>query len=316
MTFVIDRGSTTGQLFLHWRTAYYFNMIAATSLQTAELDSASSGLTCSRQTALPTKCATFHTHVEINLIKKGSVTYLYGGSEIRAGAGRLVTFWAAIPHQIVGATADAEYYVMTIPLTWFLQCRLPEGFTHLVLNGQVLVDPQEISRVDFDMFERWIVDLRLQQPAWQRMVLLEVEARLLRFAVGLAAQNPSAAHGHDTTAACDRNKVDRIRQMLCFIAQNYTEQITVELISKSVGYHPNYAMNLFRKTFGTTLVNYVTRHRVSHAQRLLATSDQKVVDVAMSSGFNSLSRFNDAFKKTCGCSPREYRERCHNVSFN
>jgi AraC family transcriptional regulator, melibiose operon regulatory protein len=291
-------------------------MKVATISQTAELDSANLGLTCRRQTVLPTKCATYHTRVEINLIKQGSVSYLYGGNEMRADAGRLLTFWAAIPHQIVGVTPDAEYYVMTIPLTWFLQCRLPEGFTHLVLNGQVLVDPQEISQLDFDMFERWIADLRLQQPARQRMVLLEVEARLLRFAVGLAAQSPSAAHNHGTTAACDRNSVGRIHQMLCFIAQNYTEQITAELIGKSVGFHPNYAMNLFRKTFGTTLVNYVTRHRVSHAQRLLAASDQKVVDVAMSSGFNSLSRFNEAFKKTCGCSPREYRERCHSVSFN
>jgi AraC family transcriptional regulator, melibiose operon regulatory protein len=315
MTLVIGRGSTCVQLFPYRTTAYCFIMKAATISLTAELDSANAGLTCSRQTALPNKCATYHTHVEVNLIKKGSVTYLSGSTERRVGAGQMVTFWTAIPHQIVGATADAEYYVMTIPLSWFLQCRLPESFVHLVLNGQVLVDPQTVSRVDFDMFERWIADLRLHQPARQRMVLLEVEARLLRFAVGLTATNPSASHAHKG-AACDRNSVDRIRQMLCFIAQNYTGQITVDLISKAVGFHPNYAMSLFRKTFGTTLVNYVTCHRVSHAQRLLAASDQKVVDVAMSSGFNSLSRFNEAFKKTCGCSPREYRERCQSFSLN
>jgi AraC family transcriptional regulator, melibiose operon regulatory protein len=281
----------------------------------AELDSASIELTCSRQIAPPTQCAKYHSHIEINLIRKGSVTYCHGGTEVRATAGRLVTFWAAIPHQIVGATADAEYYGMTLPLTWFLLCRFPEGFAHLVLNGQVLLDPQEVA-LDFDTFERWTADLRQQEAARQRMVLLEAEARLLRFAVALGTHYPATDPRRRVTVACDRNSVDRIRQMLCFIAQNYTEQLTFELISKSVGFHPNYAMNLFRKTFGTTLVQYVTCHRVSHAQRLLATSDQKVVDVALSSGFNSLSRFNDAFKKTCGCSPREYRERCHSLSSN
>jgi len=63
-------------------------------------------------------------------------------------------------------------------------------------------------------------------------------------------------------------------------------------------------------------VNYVTRLRVSRAQQLLATSDDKVVDVALNSGFNSLSRFNDVFKKACGSSPRAYRERCRKFGLN
>jgi AraC-like DNA-binding protein len=113
--------------------------------------------------------------------------------------------------------------------------------------------------------------------------------------------------------ARDQNSMDRMHQMLSFIAQNYTDEITVERVSKSVGLHPNYAMNLFRNTLGTSVLNYVTRLRVSRAQQLLATSDQKVVDVAMSSGFNSLSRFNDAFKEACGFSPRDYRVRCRRL---
>ena len=90
----------------------------------------------------------------------------------------------------------------------------------------------------------------------------------------------------------------------------------MEHIGKSAGLHPNYAMNLFRKTVGTTLVHYVTRLRVSRAQQLLATSNDKVVDVALNSGFNSLSRFNDVFKKTSGSSPREYRGRCRRFGLN
>ena len=104
--------------------------------------------------------------------------------------------------------------------------------------------------------------------------------------------------------------------MLSFVVKNYTDQITAKLISESVGLHPNYVMNLFRRTFGTSLGQYVTRLRVSHAQQLLATSNAKVVDVALSSGFNSLSRFNDAFKKACGSSPREYRERWRRFGLN
>ena len=81
----------------------------------------------------------------------------------------------------------------------------------------------------------------------------------------------------------------------------------MQQIGDYVKLHPNYAMNLFQKTFGTTLINYLTQHRISHAQRLLATSDQSITDVAFNSGFNSISRFNEAFRRACGCAPRAYR---------
>jgi AraC-like DNA-binding protein len=66
-------------------------------------------------------------------------------------------------------------------------------------------------------------------------------------------------------------------------------------------------MTLFKRAFGTTLLAYLTQHRISHAQRLLATTEEKILVAALDSGFNSLSRFNAAFKEACGCSPREYR---------
>jgi AraC-like DNA-binding protein len=271
---------------------------------------------CSQHTSQPAECVAHQAHIELNLIKSGSVTYLDGGIETQVGAGRLVAFWAAIPHQVTEATSDAEYFAMTIPLTWFLQYRLPEAFTQRVLDGQVLVGSGECTKCECDAFERWIEDLRLRQPARERIVQLEVEARLLRFAEQLAAQNSPAASRPKVSPVCDSNSADRIRQMLSFIVQNYTDQITVEHIGQSAGLHPNYAMSLFRKTVGTTLVHYVTRLRVSRAQQLLATSNDKVVDVALSSGFNSLSRFNDVFKKSCGTSPREYRERCRQLGLN
>lgn len=273
-------------------------------------------VSCDRRTSQPVECVTHHAHVELNLIKHGSVTYLYGGLETQVGAGRLVAFWSAIPHQIVEATRDAEYFAMTIPLTWFLQYQLPEEFTHLVLDGQVLVDPRKSMKGDFDMFERWMNDVRMRQAARDRIIQLEVEARLLRFADDLATSSPIARARPKASLVCDSNSADRIRQMLSFIARNYTDQITVEHIGKSAGLHPNYAMSLFRKTIGTTVVHYVTRLRVFRAQQLLTTSHDKVVDVALNSGFNSLSRFNDVFKKACGSSPREYRERCHKVGLN
>ncbi|MFO1488635.1 MAG: helix-turn-helix domain-containing protein [Verrucomicrobiota bacterium] len=257
-----------------------------------------------------------HPCIELNLTKSGLVRYLYSGEEIRLGAGRLAVFWAAMPHQIIESSSNSEIYSLTLPLKWFLQFQMPEDFTRQILGGQVLVEPESGSPGDYEMFNRWIEDLAAASPWRERVLMLEIEARLLRFANRLAAYPEGEPFIPRPAHRSDPNSVDRVRRIISFIAQNYTDEITMELIGKSAGLDPNHAMGLFRKTVGTTLIHYVTRHRLSHAQHLLATTDSKVVDVAMLSGFNSLSRFNDVFKRECGCSPREYRNRSLPVGLN
>ena len=56
-----------------------------------------------------------------------------------------------------------------------------------------------------------------------------------------------------------------------------------------------------------TLREYLTQQRLSQAQRLLATTDSKVVDVAFASGFGSVSQFYDVFTRYCGQSPNHFR---------
>jgi AraC-like DNA-binding protein len=137
-----------------------------------------------------------------------------------------------------------------------------------------------------------------------------MEARLRRLVATLPAQpapGSSAAKARVRTTSLQGGELNRVERMACLIAQRYTEQLTVAEIGKEVGLHPNYAMGLFKKAFGTTLIDYLTHHRISHAQRLLATTQEKIVEVAMKSGFNSISRFNEAFRRACGCTPGQYR---------
>jgi AraC-like DNA-binding protein len=175
------------------------------------------------------------------------------------------------------------------------------------MQGLVLSEPTTVhAESDFAAFAHWERDLRQAKPDWKRAALLEMEARLLRLALTLPRKN-SAASQRPHRAPLSDSGLSKVERMACYVAQNYTEPLTIEDIGTTVNLHPNYAMNLFRRTFGVTLIEYLTQHRVSHAQRLLATSDQKIVDVAFASGFGSISRFNEAFRRACQCSPRQYR---------
>jgi AraC-like DNA-binding protein len=96
--------------------------------------------------------------------------------------------------------------------------------------------------------------------------------------------------------------------LACYVARHYHEPLTAGKIAEANNLHPNYAMNLFRQAFGTTITTFITQHRITHAQRLLVTTSDSILEIALAAGFQSLSRFNEAFKKACGCSPRDYRK--------
>jgi len=271
-------------------------------------DFAPYGLTCVLWNPTPMARPDHHNEVELNFLRSGWLVYLLGGHKIRVEAGQLAAFWAAIPHQIIEFGPETEYWVVTIPLPWFLQWRLPDSFAQPLMRGEVQCEhAQHRSKMDQSIFSQWEQDLSERKHEMESIVLLEMNARLRRMASTLAVRAAPMAPGMRRNPPLQKGGLNKVEQMACFVAQRYTDQITVEEIGKAVGLHPNYAMSLFKKAFGTTLIEYLTHHRISHAQRLLATTQEKIVEIAFNSGFNSISRFNEVFRRDCGCTPRRYR---------
>ncbi len=260
------------------------------------------GFTCELWTPAPMPRPDRHNEIEINLLQSGTLTYLLGGRRTTVEAGRLTVFWAAIPHQIVGWENAKPYFVATLPLAWFLGCGFPAAFAHPVLNGEIVNDPEPLAE-DATKFQRWIADLLSAIPLRQRAARMEIESRLLRLALAMPEPQPAA----DSRSNSTHPQLSRADQLACFIARHYQEPLTAAQIAAAVGLHPNHVMALFRRAFGTTMTDFLTQHRVSHAQRLLVTTDDPVIEIASDSGFQSLSRFNEAFKRSCGCAPRAYR---------
>lgn len=250
-----------------------------------------------------------HNEIELNLLQTGSLSYIFGGRKIIIEAGRLAVFWAAIPHQVISADNNPEYFVATIPLAWFLQWNIPQYLVHSVLHGRIEFDPMpDKTGLDKRFLERWIEDLASGQAELRRAALLEIEARLVRLATALPAYHTEQVDNRTHGLILSEGGLSKAEQMSAYIARHYTELLTVEKISQSVGLHPNYAMAVFRKAFGGTMIDFVTQHRLSHAQLLLITTDNTILSVSLDAGFGSISHFNEMFKKSFGCTPRQYRQ--------
>lgn len=247
-----------------------------------------------------------HNEIELNLMMRGSLTYLIGGRKVSLGQGHLGAFWAALPHQIIGADGRPQYHVVTLPLAWFLQCGLPAVLVDGLLAGRFLTESvAERMELDIGLCRGWAQDLAVPGAQPPPPMMLEMQARLMRFADTLPGAPSRRSESGGVAGVANATKAER---MAGFIARHYSEEVSVEDVAGHVQLHPNYAMALFKQTFRTTLNDYLTHYRIAQAQRLLATTDEKVLHIAFAAGFRTSSRFYDAFRRACGCSPIRYRK--------
>lgn len=272
---------------------------------TSRVDFTPYGFTCEIWSPQAMPRSDRHNEIELNFLVSGSLTYLLGGRRETVQHGRLTLFWAALPHQILNYETRRPYHVVTLPLASFLKCHLPSALIQPILHGEIIADPTP-SPDDGRALERWFEDLRSGNSLRRQAAEIEIRARLLRLALALPERKKRTRKSADPSAA--DSTLSKADQVACHIARHYMDPLTADGIARAVGLHPNYAMALFRKSFNTTMFEFLMQHRLSHAQRLLVTSNDPIIEVAAAAGFQSLSRFNEFFKKVCGCSPRAYRK--------
>ena len=239
-----------------------------------------------------------HQEVELNFLFRGHVTYLYRGEIRRLEAGRLTVFWGAMPHSLVEASEDGQMAWLTVPLAWILGWGLPEEFMRNLLRGEWAIAPPRCGE-RFPVRE-WVKEMADASQPHKRVLLLEFQACLL----WLAHRGRAAARA--SRGASDLMPIERMARVM---AERFHEDLPVRAIASAANLHPNYAMTLFRRACGITLRDYLQQHRLARAQQLLLTSDAKVIDVALESGFGSASAFYATFARILRETPESYRQR-------
>ena len=87
-------------------------------------------------------------------------------------------------------------------------------------------------------------------------------------------------------------------------------ELTLPLLAERVGCSVNHLSQVINAGFGMSFFDYVNKHRVKRAKRILRNLDHHaaVLKVAYSVGFNSNSAFYTAFKKRVGMTPAQFRQ--------
>lgn len=88
----------------------------------------------------------------------------------------------------------------------------------------------------------------------------------------------------------------------------FTQKVSLDEISKYVGYSKFYTSSIFHKQYGITIQDFIINQRIEYAKKLIIETDLSITEIVIESGFASTSNFYSKFIKYVGCSPLQFRK--------
>lgn len=248
--------------------------------------------------------------MEINYCRTGRIGWqMASGSTVYLGPGDFCV-------HTMSACADS---VMTFPngtyegLTLFvdldaLTAQPPEilssaGLTGYALEKRLCPDRQSAFFAGNETSERIFSGFFDAPPpladAYRRLRALE----LLLF---LSTLTPPARSG---LSAYRSEQVEAVRRVHDWLLDNLSTRVTIETLSRQFLMNPTTLKALFRAVYGDSIAAHIRAHRMEKAAELLTKTDAGIADIAQSVGYDSQSRFTEAFRDMYRLLPTEYRKR-------
>src|SRR5881275_2822202 len=85
------------------------------------------------------------------------------------------------------------------------------------------------------------------------------------------------------------------------------EEVTVEAVTRELGYTRQYISGRFHRVTGRLLSHFLKEKRLEKAARLLKAGNLRVSQIARRCGFDSENYFRQQFRERFGMSPRQFR---------
>ncbi len=102
----------------------------------------------------------------------------------------------------------------------------------------------------------------------------------------------------------------RMKQIQRYISANYFDvNLSVQMVADAYDISLPYLSRIFKKEYGTGLLDYINRYRVDKAKELMqASSEESITSIAARVGFGSSQTLIRAFKRYENTTPGQYRQ--------
>lgn len=98
-----------------------------------------------------------------------------------------------------------------------------------------------------------------------------------------------------------------VEKAMKYVAEHYNEDVKASEVAEWLNITPNHFSYIFKQNTGKNFKEYINDVRITQAQRLLASTNDKVFEIADQVGYKEYKYFVSVFKAVTGMTPKEYR---------
>jgi AraC family transcriptional regulator len=106
----------------------------------------------------------------------------------------------------------------------------------------------------------------------------------------------------------ESDRPDWLERARAFVDRHFAEHLALADVAEVAGVHPVHLARAFRRSYDTTLGEYVRGMRLEFARQQLVSTAAPLGDIAAAAGFCDQSHFCRLFKQATGVSPAVYRQ--------
>lgn len=242
-----------------------------------------------RKTTNPNFPAHVHDDIELVYVRQGSGMAWCDGKKYPLTPGLcFLTF----PNQVHRYTdfETGEYVLMILKPSALLR------YQGVFMEG---APESAVCRIEKDDTALWLLEVA-HREFLQEGFSDVIAAYLTAFFGKLLPRYPIARSGLPN---------GNVQGVLQFCADHCREDLTVELVAKSLNISRSSVSHIFSDRIGVNFREYINILRLAEAEELLQNHNYTVTEVANLSGFSTIRTFNRAFLKKYGMSPKAYRKR-------
>ncbi len=250
---------------------------------------------CNRQ-KFTSKNSHRHAYYEIELIVNGSGTHIINGNAYEERTGDIFIMRLTDFHEFVH-TKETENWVIEIPTSY-----VSGDIANMMMqvNGDIVTN---LTNGDFEKAKSiycMIEEVKDKKEKFYDLLKQHLTLSLILFILDRTDKNISKSASND----------ERLYAIIEYINANIAQpELSINSIAAKFYISRSYLSAFFKKNMGITLSAYLRKIRLSNAAMQLASTNKKVMDISVDSGFNSLTTFLREFKKEYGISPSDMRQK-------
>jgi len=101
---------------------------------------------------------------------------------------------------------------------------------------------------------------------------------------------------------------EKIKKVITYIRENYMLDISRDGLAELIDSNPDYFSRSFKLYTGFKINDYIKQVRIEEAAKKITDTGNKILDIALSVGFENLGTFNRAFHEIMKIIPSKYRK--------